>query len=252
MRYGTMLRCVASAAVLMTGCSQPSEGIKPVAAPSTSAADMPMTAGTSTPQSVPTTTKAPAPPPLVVTPDKIDSILSSRAEVGKILGTTFEYDNNQSTPATDVINGPPECTNLDYPRARQLGSEWTTYRWNYYRESKDNTAYIVGQVAVLYATREEAAAAFAQAYPVSALKTCPDAQISTGDDKWKISGITEITDTAAKWAQLQVKEGGSPWHCFFDFRTKNNVLFGGYLCQYGDGVPGLTTITDRIAAWIPE
>ncbi|WP_078292445.1 sensor domain-containing protein [Mycobacterium sp. D16R24] len=251
MRYAMTLGCVVSAAVLLTGCSQPSEGIKPVAAPSTTAADMPMTAGTSAPASVPATTKAPAPPPLVVTPDKVETILSSRAEVGKILGTTLEYENNRSAPPTDTVSGPPDCVNLDNPRAGQLGSEWTTYRWNYYRETKDSSSYIVGQVAVLYPTREEASAAFTRSYPLTISKTCVDAGISMLNDKWKISSITKVTDTAATWAQLQIAEG-TPWHCFFDFRNKNNVLFGAYLCQFGDGVPGVTTIADRIAAWIPE
>ncbi|OAT68079.1 hypothetical protein AWB85_09490 [Mycobacteroides immunogenum] len=251
MRYRMALGCVVSAAMLMTGCTQPSEGIKPVAAPSTTTADMPMTAGTSAPQSVPTTTKAPAPPPLVVTPDKIESVLGSRADIGKILGTTLEFDQNRSSPPTDAVTGPPDCTNLDHPRAAQLGSEWTTYRWNYYRETKDQTSYIVGQVAVLYPTREEAAAAFAQAYPAAAFKTCQGAELTVLDQHWKISSLAQTSPTSATWAQLQTTES-SPWHCFFDFRTKNNVLFGGYLCQYGDGVPGVTTITDRIAAWIPQ
>ncbi|ORA58602.1 sensor domain-containing protein [Mycobacteroides franklinii] len=251
MRYGMTLGCVVSATVLMAGCSQPSEGIKPVAAPSTTAADVPMTAGTSAPQSVPATTRAPAPPPLVVTPDKIDSILGSRADVGEILGTTLEYDNNSSSPPTDPIGGAPDCAKLDIPTSSQLGSEWTTYRWNYYRETKDNTAYIVSQVAVLYPTREEAATAFTQAFPKSASKTCVGAEISKQDQKWTISNIAEITDSAATWTQLQALQG-TPWRCFFDFRNKNNVLFGAYLCQYGDGVPGVTTIADRIAAWIPQ
>lgn len=251
MRYGMTLGCLVSAAVLMTGCSQPSEGIKPVSAPSTTAADLPMTAGTAAPESIPTTTKAPAPPPLVVTPEKIDSVLGSRADIGKILGTTLEYDDNGSAPPADVVGGVPDCANLDNPRVGQLGSEWTTYRWNYYRETKDTTAYIVSQVAVLYPTREEAVAAFSRAFPKSALRACADAEIVKQDQKWKITDIAEITDAAAKWTQRQVTQSAN-WHCFFDFRNKNNVLFGAYLCQYGDGVPGVTTIADRIAAWIPQ
>lgn len=251
MKYGMSVGCVASAALLMAGCSQPSEGIKPVSAPTTTAADMPMTAGTSAPASIPATTKAPAPPPLVVTPEKIDSILGARAEVGKILGTTLEYDDNTSAPPTDAVGGAGDCVNLDNPRAGQLGSEWTTYRWNYYRETKDTTAYIVSQVAVLYPSRTEAAAAFTRAFPASASRACANAEISKQDQKWKITNIAEITDTAARWTQLQVAQTAT-WHCFFDFRNKNNVLFGTYLCQYGDGVPGVTTITDRIAAWIPQ
>ncbi|WP_144890642.1 sensor domain-containing protein [Mycobacteroides abscessus] len=251
MRYGMTLGCAVTTAVLMAGCTQPSEGIKPVAAPSTTTAEMPMTAGTSAPPSVPTTTKAPAPPPLVVTSDKIESILGSRADVGKILGTTLEYDNNDSSPPTDQIGGAPDCAALDIPTASQLGSEWTTYRWNYYRETKDRTAYIVSQVAVLYPTREEAATAFVHAFPKSAAKTCVGAEITKQDQKWTISNIAEISDNTAKWTQLQALQR-TPWRCFFDFRNKNNVLFGAYLCQYGDGVPGVTTITDRIAAWIPQ
>ncbi|SIN41029.1 Uncharacterised protein [Mycobacteroides abscessus subsp. abscessus] len=77
------------------------------------------------------------------------------------------------------------------------------------------------------------------------------AEITKQDQKWTISNIAEISDSTAKWTQLQALQS-TPWRCFFDFRNKNNVLFGAYLCQYGDGVPGVTTITDRIAAWIPQ
>lgn len=40
MRYGMTLGCAVTTAVLMAGCTQPSEGIKPVAAPSTTTAEL--------------------------------------------------------------------------------------------------------------------------------------------------------------------------------------------------------------------
>lgn len=252
MRYGIGITCVASAAMLLSGCtgSTGGEGIKPIAAPSTTEAEQPLTAGEAPPSSVPATSRPPEAPPLIVTPDKIDTILGSRSSVGSILGTTLEYEVLRERPVSYRVDGPPECTRLDRPQKDVLGQEWTTYNEKYYRETKERSAYIVDQVAILYPDAAEAAAAFKNSFPEAAKGKCENAEIEHENAKWKISEISELTPTAARWTQTQVDEG-TPWRCFYDYRTKNNVLFGAFLCQYGDGRPGVTSIADTITSWIP-
>ncbi|MGH3726434.1 MAG: sensor domain-containing protein [Mycobacterium sp.] len=257
MRFGLVVTCVGFAMAILAGCTESTSGIKPVPAPSTSPVELPLTAGAPAPTSIPPTSQLPPPPPVTVTPDKIESILASRTDVGAVLGTTLGYEYIDSDPPTSTVTGAPDCTHLHNPKAADLGSDWTTYRRNYYRETKDETSYIVGQVAVLFPSAKDVAGAFTGIFPPSAKSACANARIGADDQQWVISDIRQIDQSAAKWTTTQLQDGqegppGSRWSCFYDFRHRNNALFGAYLCQYGDGIPGVTTIVDRIAAWIPE
>ncbi|WP_078292447.1 sensor domain-containing protein [Mycobacterium sp. D16R24] len=255
MRYVLTAGWLGLAAMLAVSCGTDSEGIKPipVGATATSGAQVdsqdavsPTSPKTTAPS---VTTSLEPPPPVIVTPEKAEATLISADDVGKIVGSPLTFEVKSSTPEDSPRSG--KCEALAGPFTDVLGDEWTTYRHVVQKESKERYDHIVWQAVVLFADAKTAADQMKKAFPDS-LKSCVDTEQPTGDLDWRVESFSAEGKTA-KWVEQQLNDGKpSAWRCFFEYRAKNNVVFGTRLCQAGNGAPAVTAIVDRMAEWIPE
>lgn len=252
MRHMVAAGWVGLATMLVMSCSTDSGGIKPipVGATATSSADHPQDEVMASPtaSAPPITTSLEPPSPVVVTPEKADAMLLSADDVGKLLGSPLTFEVRASRPEESVETG--RCRALTGLHENALGDEWTTYRHTVQRETKDRYDHVVWQVVVLFADATTAADQLQNAFP-SSLKSCVDTEQSGGNTDWRVESLATDGGTA-KWVKQQLVDGKPvAWRCFFEYRAKNNVLFGTRLCQAGNGAPALTAIVDRMAEWIP-
>lgn len=240
-------------AVLAVGCGTQSGGIKPIpvgATQTSTASDKGPDAAIASPKSSapPVTTSLAPPAPVVVTPDKAGSIIISADDAGRLVGSPLTYEFKSSSPSDSLASG--KCQALTGLRTEVLGDEWTTYRGARQQETEKRYDHIVWQSVVLFPDPKAAASQLQAAYPLS-LSSCTGSRQTEGDAEWQIGDITN-DGTSVKWMR-QGTENGKPtgWRCFYDYRAKNNVLFGSLLCQNGNGAPIVSAIVDRMAEWIP-
>ncbi|MEU9808827.1 sensor domain-containing protein [Mycobacterium sp. NPDC050853] len=241
------------AAILAVSCSTDSGGIKPLpvgATATSTASDRAQDQAIASPKSSapPVTTSLEPPPPVLVTPDKADSILISADDVGRLVGSPLTYEFKSTSPSDSAASG--KCQALAGLRSESLGEEWTTYRGSRLQETEKRYDHIVWQAVVLFPDAKAAASQLQAAYPPS-LTSCQDSRQTEGDTEWRIGEFSN-NGTSVKWVRQELQDGKpAGWRCFYDYRVKNNALFGGLLCQNGNGAPIVTAIVDRMAEWIP-
>lgn len=241
------------AAMIAVSCGTDTGGIKPIpvgATETAAATDHGQDAAVASPKSgaPPVTTSLEPPPPVLVTPDKAESIIISADDVGRLVGSPLTYEFKSTSPSDSTAMG--KCKELAGLRTDSLGDEWTTYRGSRLQETQDRYDHIVWQAVVLFPDAKAAASQLQAAYPPS-LASCQDSRLTEGDTEWRIGEFSN-TGTSAKWVRQELKDGKpAGWRCFYDYRVKNNALFGSLLCQNGNGAPIVTAIVDRMAEWIP-
>lgn len=241
------------ATMLAVSCGTQSGGIKPIpvgATETSAAADKGADAAIASPKSSapPVTTSLEPPAPVIVTPDKAESIIISADDAGRLVGSPLTYERKSSSPSDSLASG--KCQALTGLRTESLGDEWTTYRGARQQETEKRYDHIVWQSVVLYPDPKSAASQLQAAYPRS-LSSCAGSRQTEGDDEWQIGDIVN-DGTSVKWTRQETPNGKpSGWRCFYDYRVKNNALFGSLLCQNGNGAPIVSAIVDRMAEWIP-
>ncbi|BAX97666.1 hypothetical protein MSTE_02354 [Mycobacteroides stephanolepidis] len=253
MRHVLAVGWLGLAAMLAVSCGTETGGIKPipVGATETSApADHGQDGAIASPKSSapPVTTSLEPPTPVTVTPDKAESIIISADDVGRLVGSPLTYELKSTRPSDASATG--KCQVLTGLRSESLGDEWTTYRGSRLQETQDRYDHIVWQAVVLFPDAKAAANQLQTAYPPS-LASCQDSRQTEGDIEWRI-GQFSSDGTSARWVRQELRDGKpAGWRCFYDYRAKNNALFGSLLCQNGNGTPIVTAIVDRMAEWIP-
>lgn len=259
MRHIVATGCVGLAVLMAAGCVTQTggNGIKPLPpglttaaeATSTSARPEPATAGAASPTKRPPsiTTSAAPPGPVVVTAAKAEAILLSAKDTGKIVGSTFTYESKGSVPGPA---SPGRCGELAGATDATLGEEWTTYRTTVQQETADAFDHMVWQFVAVYPDVSSAVNQMVRGFPPS-LAGCANSLIDL-DGPRRVESVN-ITPTKVDWV-FQAIDNGQPtgWRCFFDYRTKNNVIFGARLCQFANGRPALTRIVNEMQKWIPE
>ncbi|NGX07839.1 sensor domain-containing protein [Mycobacteroides franklinii] len=253
MRHVLTAGCLGLAALLAVSCGTEAGGIKPIpvgATQTSAAADHGPEGAIASPKSSapPVTTSLEPPAPVIVTPDKADSVIISADDVGRLVGSPLTYEFKSTTPSDSLATG--KCKALTGLRSESLGDEWTTYRGSRQQETENRYDHIVWQSVVLFPDTKAAANQLQAGYPPS-LSSCTGSRQTEGDTEWQIGDVSN-NGTSVKWVRQQTQDGKpSGWRCFYDYRAKNNVLFGSLLCQNGNGAPIVSAIVDRMAEWIP-
>ncbi|MGH3726436.1 MAG: sensor domain-containing protein [Mycobacterium sp.] len=255
MRYVLAVAGLGLAAMLAVSCSTDSGGIKPLPvgaiATSTKTDYARDEASIASPKaSAPSvTTSLEPPPPVLVTPDKADAVLISADEAGRLVGSPLTYENKSSSP-TESLGSGGQCAALTGLYSGSLGDEWTTFRSSFLAETKDRYDHVVWQGVVLFPDAKTAAGQLQAGYPPS-LSSCTGSRQTEGATEWRIGEFSN-DGSNVKWVRQDLRDGKpSGWRCFYDYRVKNNALFGSLLCQNGNGTSIVKAIVDRMAEWIP-
>lgn len=255
MRHALAIGCLGVAAMLAVSCSDDKAPEKPVpsAATATSTSATAAVIAESPKTTAPSVSTTAAPPkPVVVTPDKAESVLLSTDDVGRLINATLTYQAKETSPAKLEASTGQECVALMGPNADNLGPEWTTYKSSVQSETKEKYSHYVVQTVVVYPDAKTAADAFAQAYPAK-LNECKDVKVSftAPPVTWGFD-VQGLGAGPAKWAREQLNDGKpSGWRCYQEYRVKNNAIFGASVCQSGKDAPATDKIVDRMAEWIP-
>lgn len=228
-----------------------------VAAAPTQVQDPAAPGDTTPPTASPTASRAAAPPQLV-TPGKLGALLVPVEELNDLVGAKLGFEQQFNRPAAPAggLGDKSGCAVLFGSNSDSYASEYTAFRRVSVRDGEDSSQHFVAQEVAAFADLDTATANFGKAFDKTALAGCNDAVVHRqGEDDritWRLN-VTAVNADSARWTLTQLSDGKpNDWTCAHEARTKSNVEAAVTVCQFGNGTPAATAISDRIAKWIPQ
>ena len=181
---------------------------------------------------------------------KVESLILSGAEVGDIVGVTFEWNSTQRKPfKSDDLGKDSACTLLMGPDVETFGRDYTGYRFRVDRDTAEKPEFIVQQRVATYADADTAAQTFQKAFNRGVTAKCNGTIVidKNDNDAQMRFRMQNISLTSAKWVADQlVHDEPLGYSCANIAGVESNVIYGVKVCQYGNGGPAAATMAERI------
>lgn len=188
----------------------------------------------------------------LVPPGKVESLILSGAEVGDIVGVTFEWNTTKRKPfKSDDLGKDSACALLMGPDVETFGRDYTGYVFRVDRDTAEHPDFIVQQRVAAYSDADTAAQTFQKAFNKGVMAKCNGTIVVDNDDNDSQMRfrMQNISLTSAKWVADQlVNDEPLGYSCANLAGVESNVIFGVKVCQYGNGGPTAATMAERIVS----
>jgi hypothetical protein len=225
----------------------------PTATSQQAAAGDPTAPASTKPAAAPTSPSAPAPPPPpLVLPGKVESVLLPLDVTGGIVGATLDYEQKFKTPLQPYALGNQSgCAVLFGLNTAAVGNDYTAFRALRQQESKDNYAHVVEQEVATYADAATATSAFQAAF--NSVNQCNNVTVHRATDNQDVTWqfhIQNADPANVQWHNMELtKNNDDGWGCSHGARVKNNVIFAVRVCQRGDTAADVPTLLDKMGSF---